>query len=1208
MEPTNNQNSDNSWKNDRNLLRILEQERRRRLVPPDEDELLARNPPLFLRPYKTDKEDELSRRIKRVLGDYDPRKIPIYYTLLDPIWIPKNPKSDSQAHSHRPASSKTNPYKDIRRESSRESLGIAPNPEQNYNDSNKGLSNRRSEAKAPQSEILPELVKKKKPIDVSSTEKTLKVMEKPTSSLGPPRVCQSQDKRVAPGRPSNSESRSTRDRQSSSVSALPRAPATEAKKPSNALLIEKILREMTTPLPPLLPPLQMPTRAETSKRPSATKESQPDGSAAQKLKQANTASETLPNSQPRTSVCQSQDKRVAPAQPSNSESRSTRDRHSSSVCGREISSSHSEEDSRPKPEPSSANKWFLGNLMAQAKEGTVLRERERLRKIPYGTGHEEGVKQEQGISSSSCQQHSKAREPPHKSCGQVAMDFHKTFAQEAKDSHKISGQMTKHFHKTSGQVTEAPRESHVMSTHSSLKPLVHTKEALWVPKIVGIKRPSQPLVHDKSRKLLKLESEPGPFEVRDHSSKDKLKVQEAENTELAFRSGLKLGVQKHFEKSKHKDPDKAENTELAFRSGLKLGVQKHFEKSKHKDPDKAENTKLAFRSGLKLGVQKHFEKSKHKDPDKAENTKLAFRSGLKLGVQKHFEKSKHKNPDKAENTKLAFRSGLKLGVQKHFEKSKHKDPDKAENTELAFRSGLKLGVQKHFEKSKHKDPDKAENTKLAFRSGLKLGVQKHFEKSKHKDPDKAENTELAFRSGLKLGVQKHFEKSKHKDPDKAENTKLAFRSGLKLGVQKHFEKSKHKNPDKAENTKLAFRSGLKLGVQKHFEKSKHKDPDKAENTELAFRSGLKLGVQKHFEKSKHKDPDKAENTELAFRSGLKLGVQKHFEKSKHKDPDKAENTELAFRSGLKLGVQKHFEKSKHKDPDKAENTELAFRSGLKLGVQKHFEKSKHKDPDKAENTKLAFRSGLKLGVQKHFEKSKHKDPDKAENTELAFRSGLKLGVQKHFEKSKHKDPDKSCAHVPKAPEQSCSQVAKAPHESDVVSKHSFLKPPVHNKEALLKNTLGIKRPSMSWVHDESKRVWKAERQPGLLQVTDQSCKDQPNVMKTMKPKATNKKDLKPTLQEPSEKRKDEGSRQANVKGFLEPRLLRHAQESGALMLSGHRPEDLHKEKVPLPPRDKKLFLPAREADLKRKAMWSPEVCPGKKKREDKEGTPRKKKK
>lgn len=108
---------------------------------------------------QTDKEDELSRRIKRVLGDYDPRKIPIYYTLLDPIWIPKNPKSDSQAHSHRPASSKTNPYKDIRRESSRESLGIAPNPEQNYNDSNKGLSNRRSEAKAPQSEILPELVK-----------------------------------------------------------------------------------------------------------------------------------------------------------------------------------------------------------------------------------------------------------------------------------------------------------------------------------------------------------------------------------------------------------------------------------------------------------------------------------------------------------------------------------------------------------------------------------------------------------------------------------------------------------------------------------------------------------------------------------------------------------------------------------------------------------------------------------------------------------------------------------------------------------------------------------------------------------------------------------------------------------------------------------------------------------------------------------------
>ncbi|XP_077033036.1 uncharacterized protein LOC129121064 [Agelaius phoeniceus] len=794
MEPTDNENRDNSWKDIRRLIHILQQ--KREAAPEEEDPVLEKTF-LFAKPHKTNKEDALSRRIKNLLGEWDPRMLLSHESPLIPIWIPKQPKSNSQAASHRPASSKTNPYEDIWNESSPESLDIAPNPEQNYKDRNEGLSNQRSEAKASQSGILPELVKKKKPIDVSSREKTLKVVEKPTSSLGPPRVCQSQHKRVAPAQPSKSESGSTRDGHSSSDSALPRAPAPEpighnrvqsieeilkemsplspllpclqssvrtetykfplqakAKKPSDVPLTGEILREMSTSMPALLSHLQTPTKAETSKLPLATKKSQPDGSAAQKLKQASTASETLPSSQPRTSVCQSQHKTVAPAEPSNLESGSTRDGDSSSVYDIEISSSDSE-DSLPRVldlPPSTAKKWCLDNLMTQTKQGSVPRE--GLREIAHGNGHEESVKQEQDISSSSCQQHSKAREPPHKSCGQVATDFYKTFAQVAKDTHKISGQMTKHFHKTSGQVTKALQESHVTSTQSSLKPLGHTKEALWASKVVGIKRPSKPLVDEKPRKVLKLEREPGPLEVRHHSSKDKLKVQERENTKPTFRNDLKRGV------------------------------------------------------------------------------------------------------------------------------------------------------------------------------------------------------------------------------------------------------------------------------------------------------------------------------------------------------------------------------------------------------------------------------------------------------------------QKHFEKRNHKDPDKSCAQVPKAPDRSCSQVAKAPRESDVTSKRSFLKPPVHTKEALLKNTLGIKRPSMSWVHDESKRVWKAGREPGLLQGTDQSRKDQPNVKETMKPKATNKKDLKPTLQKPSEKKV---SHQANAKGFLEPRLLRHAQECDAPMPSGHRPKDLCMEKVPLPPGDKKLFLPAREADLKRKAMRSPEESPRKKKREDKGDTPRKKK-
>ncbi|XP_053831162.1 AF4/FMR2 family member 1-like isoform X2 [Vidua macroura] len=634
MEPTDNQNSDNSWSYNRDLLRILEQDRRRRQVAPEKDPFLE-NTPIFPKPYKTNKEDELSRRIKKVLRNVDPKFLFLVHdSPLIPLWIPKKPKIKSQTQSHRPASSKTNPYEDIWRESSPESLDLTP--EQSYDACDTDLSKQRSEAKAPQSEILPEPVKKKKLIDVPSTGKTLKVVEKPSSSLASPRALQSQHKRMAP------------------------------------------------------------------------------------------------------------------AQPSISESKSTRECHSSSVCDREISSSDSE-DSLPrvldlpasKPEPPAFNKWYLHNIVTQIKRGAV--QREGLREITHGNGHEEGVKQEQGISSNSCQQHSKAREPSYKSCGQVAKDFHKTFAQVAEDTHK-----------TSGQVTKALQESHVTSTHSSLKPLVHTKEAL-PRKIVGIKRPSEPLEHDKSKKVLKLESEPGhsqrsELEVRDQSFKDKLKVQEAEKP----------------------------------------------------------------------------------------------------------------------------------------------------------------------------------------------------------------------------------------------------------------------NP--------------------------------------------------------------------------------------------------------------------------------------------------------------------------------------------AFRKGVKLGVQKPSKNREDKDPDKSFVHMPKVPDQSCGQVAKPTHESDITSKPSFLKPPVNTKEALPKDTLGIKRPSMSQVHDESKRVWKIKNETGLLQVIDQSCKDQPKV--TVKPKAIDKKDLKPALHKPSEKRK--GSHQVNTTGFLEPRLLRHAQEYDALMPSGHRPGDLHKGKVPLPPGEKKLFPPAREVDMKRKAMRSPEESP-RKKREDKGDTPRKKK-
>ncbi|NWT95727.1 AFF1 protein, partial [Urocynchramus pylzowi] len=240
-----------------------------------------------------------------------------------------------------------------------------------------------------------------------------------------------------------------------------------------------------------------------------------------------------------------------------------------------------------------------------------------------------------------------------------------------------------------------------------------------------------------------------------------------------------------------------------------------------------------------------------------------------------------------------------------------------------------------------------------------------------------------------------------------------------------------------------------------------------------------------------------------------------------------------------------------------------------------------------------------------------------------------------------------------------SQVARAPQEAPLPTKRSCQKPPAPAEEPLPRQTVGIKRPSKALAHEGPKRGLKVESEPALLEVTDQSFRDKPKVKKTVKTKSNERKDLKPGLQEPSEKKKGKGSHQASAKPFLEPRLMGDAQARSALSplpqgqgtapkrTSSHRPQDVHKEKLPLPLGEKLLSpvrdppthehlvvkidlchlvkvpqpprknghqrkaetkdLPGvRKQDLKRKATITPEESLAKKKRGEKEETDRKK--
>ncbi|NXX54455.1 AFF1 protein, partial [Scopus umbretta] len=180
---------------------------------------------------------------------------------------------------------------------------------------------------------------------------------------------------------------------------------------------------------------------------------------------------------------------------------------------------------------------------------------------------------------------------------------------------------------------------------------------------------------------------------------------------------------------------------------------------------------------------------------------------------------------------------------------------------------------------------------------------------------------------------------------------------------------------------------------------------------------------------------------------------------------------------------------------------------------------------------------------------------------------------------------------------SSGEAAKAPQDAHLLTQDNCQKSPACAEEPSPRQTVGIKRPAKASVHEESKGCLE-ESDPGPLEVRDQSSRDKPKVKTKEKPKSSDRKDLKPALQEPPENRKHKSSHQANAKPFLDPRLVRDvslgsAQEDLTLSpllqgqgttptrTSSHRPgvvarEDFHKEKLPLPIREKKLLSPVRD--------------------------------
>ncbi|NXI34236.1 AFF1 protein, partial [Galbula dea] len=351
--------------------------------------------------------------------------------------------------------------------------------------------------------------------------------------------------------------------------------------PGDVHSIEDILKEMTHSWPPPLTAIHTPSTTEPSKFPFPTKESQHVGSVEQNQKQYDAPSETLPSSQPRAlmlqedlhlsdseesgddqvvekppsslappSALQFQLKNVASALSISLESGSTSDSDSSSDSETESSSSDSEANeppraSAPEPESSTSKKWQLDNWLTKVNPPAVPTE--SLSEITPGDGREEDKEQElsNSVGSNSSHQHAEPREPHHKSSGQEA---------------------------------KAPQDGHLLTKHNCQKSPVCAEEPS-PRQTVGIKRPAKAPLHEGPKGGLKVESDPGPVEVRDQSSRDKPKTKTKEKPKSSNRKDQKLALQEPPENRKHKSSPQASAKPLdpKLRRDLLLGSgQEHL--------------------------------------------------------------------------------------------------------------------------------------------------------------------------------------------------------------------------------------------------------------------------------------------------------------------------------------------------------------------------------------------------------------------------------------------------------------------------------------------------------------------------------------------------------------------------------------------------------------------------------------------------------
>ncbi|NXX75454.1 AFF1 protein, partial [Urocolius indicus] len=616
-------------------------------------------------------------------------------------------------------------------------------------------------------------------------------------------------------------------------------------------------QEMTQSWPPLLTAIHTPSTAEPSKFPFPTKVKHP--LFAKTSEQYDAPSKTLPSFQPRLSMLQedlqlsdseesgddqvvekppsslappsalqSQTKSVASAHSSSTESGKTSDSDSSSDSSETESNLSDSEASNPsrasalEPDPPTCNKWQLDNWLTKVNSPAMPTE--SLNEISNGDGHVESKEQRQGISSNSSHQHTELREPHHKSSDQVA--------KASQDTHLLTKRNCQRFPMCAEETL--PRQT------------------------VGIKKPSKATVHEGPKGGLKVESDPGPFEVR-----DKPKVKRKGKPKSNEGKDLKLSLQGPTENSKHKSSHQA-NTKTfldpkIMREVLFGSVKEHLTLSPLPEGQGMTSTRTGshgpaivarediHKENLSLPVKELFSPVK----DSLTPQSLVVKIGLRFLSRIPQPPRKGSQQKRAEARELPGirKQDLKRKSTDVPDKSLQKKKRKAENA--IDRKKMKSEKEtQSLQSSSNKDSNKKKVPKLSSetqKTDLLLPPPLPTMSPAHPAPKSTKTSEKRPRSeSRELSVMDHTarNKSNHKDPSVSKHKKVKrnhteLSKGIKVSagaVVNNFPV-----PSLPNGTFKPRRPPLKFEIQHPIEyymeeakKLKHKADAMTEKTAKAF--------------------------------------------------------------------------------------------------------------------------------------------------------------------------------------------------------------------------------------------------------------------------------------------------------------------------------------------------------------------------------------